>query len=90
LAGLNSVKAALESSLIETQQLNCQLEVRKKQLESENQELKLKNENLQGIKRELSIGMATECGALTTRKINRYVTLTLHRQGHPMSIKTRA
>jgi hypothetical protein len=48
LAGLKSDKAALESALYETQQLNSQLEVRKEQLESENQELILKKENLQG------------------------------------------
>jgi hypothetical protein len=48
IAGLNSDKAALEATLYETQQVSTQLELRKQQLEAENQELLVKKENLQG------------------------------------------
>jgi hypothetical protein len=48
VAGLKSDKAALEATVYETQQINTQLELRKQQLEAENQELIVKKENLQG------------------------------------------
>jgi len=48
LAGLRSEKQALELSLYETQQTNAQLELLKQQLETENRELVVKKNNLQG------------------------------------------
>jgi hypothetical protein len=61
LTGLKSDKAALESDLKRTRKL-------KEQLELKNKELISKNEKLRGKKRELSIGMATECGCANYAK----------------------
>ena len=48
LAALQSDKDQLEGALYEAQQAVVQLEVRKAQLEGENQELIVRKENLQG------------------------------------------
>ena len=48
MAGLQSDKDQLEGALYEAQQAVVQLEVRKAQLEGENQELLVRKENLQG------------------------------------------
>ena len=48
LAALQSDKDQLEGTLYEAQQAVVQLEVRKAQLEGENQELIVRKENLQG------------------------------------------
>lgn len=47
ISSLRSEKDSLESALYETQQSESQLNVRKEQLEGENQELILRKENLQ-------------------------------------------
>ena len=49
VAGLRSEKQALESSLYEAQQVNARLDSLKQQLESENRELLVKKDNLQGL-----------------------------------------
>lgn len=46
IAALKSDKEALESQLYDLQQINAQLELRKEQLEAENQELLVRKENL--------------------------------------------
>lgn len=53
LAALQSDKDQLEGALYEAQQTVVQLEVRKAQLEGENQELIVRKENLQGEKIQL-------------------------------------
>lgn len=48
IAGLKSDKESLDSQLYDMQQINVQLELRKEQLEAENQELIVRKENLLG------------------------------------------
>ena len=78
MAALRADKESLEGSLYEAQQMVSQLEARKEQLESENQELLIKKENLQGeigrLNKELDIEI--EKGARTRDALNQKLVLT--------------